>query len=417
ISETDKSQTIYESEHQGHTELDYQGEGSRSSAATIADRPRFRLNHKIMVVASLVIIVAMSAAFFVRDSVLYARTDDAHIDGHITPVSARINGQVQQVNVIEGQLVHAGDVLAVMDQSECSIAVNLAMANVAYAQNTAASLYFTAAITVTTAYGGLNSAQAAAKSAEIEVAAAQHKVKMDEAVLKVAQVDATSIEVVLDAANIEAVLEADQQVLMQTQEKLGQAITNLKVAQTASQQVSIAKAKAQAANSQIMESQSQLEQAQLRLSYTIIRSPVTGIIGKRRVEVGQNVSVGQELMDVVSLDDVWITANFKETQLGHLRPGQPAEIKVDAYGRSWKGHVTSLGGAAGSVLSVIPFNSAGNLRGRQRLPVRIDFDHLRNQDFNAAGLLKPGLSVEPAVRVRWLRRTPSPSDGMPGGRL
>jgi membrane fusion protein (multidrug efflux system) len=304
-----------------------------------------------------------------------------------------------------------------MDQSECSIAVNLAMANVAYAQNTAASLYFTAAITVTTAYGGLNSAQAAAKSAEIEVAAAQHKVKMDEAVLKVAQVDATSIEAVLDAATIEAVLEADQQVLMQTQEKLGQAITNLKVAQTASQQVSIAKAKAQAADSQIMESQSQLEQAQLRLSYTIIRSPVTGVVGKRRVEAGQNVSVGQELIDVVSLDDVWITANFKQTQLALLRPGQPVEVKVDAYGRTWKGHVTNLGGATGSVLSVMPSNAVGNHGDGQQVPVRIDFDRPQDQDFNAAGLLKPGLSVEPAVRVRWLRRTPSPSDGMPGSRL
>ena len=390
MSEHDKSQTIYESEHQGHTELDYQGERSRSSAATIADRPRFRLNHKIMVVASLVIIAAMSAAFFVRDSVLYARTDDAHIDGHITPVSARINGQVLQVNVIEGQLVHAGDVLAVMDQSECSIAVNQAMANVAYAQNTAASLYFTAAITVTTAYGGLNSAQAAAKSAEIEVAAAQHKVKRDEAVLKVAQVDATSIEAVLDAATIEGVMEADQQVLMQTQEKLGQAITNLKVAQTASQQVSIAKAKAQAADSQIMESQSQLEQAQLRLSYTIIRSPVTGVVGKRRVEAGQNVSVGQELIDVVSLDDVWIRPTSRRRSFGHLRPGQPAEIKVDAYGRSWKGHVTSLGGAAGSVLSAIPCNSVSNPQDRQRLPVRIDFDRLP----------KPGLQCGRSAQAR-----------------
>src|SRR5438128_4282087 len=182
-----------------------------------------------MVVSSLVIIVAMSAAFFVRDSVLYERTDDAHIDGHITPVSARINGQVQQVNVIVGQLVHAGDVLAVMDQSECGIAVNQAIANVAYAQNTAASLYFNAAITVTTAYGGLNSAQAAVKSAEIEVAVTQHKVKMDEVVLKQSQSDPTSIEAVLDAATIEGVLEADRQVLMQTQETLGQEITNLKV--------------------------------------------------------------------------------------------------------------------------------------------------------------------------------------------
>jgi membrane fusion protein (multidrug efflux system) len=276
MSEHDKNQTIYESEHQGHPELDYQREGARSSAATISDRPRFRLNHKIMIVASLVIIVAMSAAFFVRDSVLHERTDDAHIDGHITPVSARINGQVQQVNVIVGQLVHAGDVLDVMDQSEYSIAVNQAMANVAYAKNTAASLYFTAAITVTTAYGGLNSAQAAVKSAEIEVAAAQHKVKMDEAVLKQTLSDATTMEAVLDAATVEAVQEADQQALIQTQEKLAQAITNLRAVRTAPQQVSVAKAKAQAADSRIMESQSELDQAQLRLSYTVIRSPVTG---------------------------------------------------------------------------------------------------------------------------------------------
>src|SRR5260221_12601035 len=122
------------------------------------------------------------------------------------------------------------------------------MANVAYAKNTAASLYFTAAITVTTAYGGLNSAEAVAKSAEIEVAAARHRVKMDEAVLKGAEADANGIEAVLGAATIEAVLEADQQMLMQTQEKLGQAIPNLRVAQTASQQGPNAKAKAQTAD-------------------------------------------------------------------------------------------------------------------------------------------------------------------------
>ena len=273
------------------------------------------------------------------------------------------------------------------------------MANVAYAKNTAASLYFTAAITVTTAYGGLNSAQAVAKSAEIEVAAAQHRVKMDEAVLKAAEADATTIEAILDATTMEAVLVADQQVLIQTQEKLRQAITNLRAAQTAPQQVSIANVKAHAADAQIMESRSQLEQAQLRLSYTIIRSPVTGIIGKRRVEVGQNVSVGQELMDVVSLDDVWITAYFKETQLGHLRPGEPVEIKVDAYGRTWRGHVTNLGGATGSALSVKPSNSVRSHGDGQRVPVRIDFDRPQSPDFNAAGLLKPGLSVESAVRV------------------
>jgi len=209
---------------------------------------------------------------------------------------------------------------------------------------------------------------------------------------------------------MEVVLVVDQQVLIQTQEKLGQAITNLRAAQTAPEQVSIARVKAQAADSQIMESQSQLEQAQLKLSYTILRSPVTGIIGKRRVEVGQTVSAGQELMDVVSLDDVWITANFKEAQFGHLRPGQPVEIKVDAYGRTWKGHITNLGGATGSVLSLMPSNAVGNHGDLQRVRVRIDFDRPQSPDFNAADLLKPGLSVKPEVRVRWLPRAPSPPE-------
>src|SRR5213593_3055005 len=110
--------------NQAHRQPGHQREGFAEHTLASADRPTSRLKHKVIVVVSLAIIVAMSTAFFIRDSVLYERTDDAHIDGHITPVSARIDGQVQQVNVNEGQLVHAGDVLVVMDQSECSIAVN-----------------------------------------------------------------------------------------------------------------------------------------------------------------------------------------------------------------------------------------------------------------------------------------------------
>ncbi|HEV3199765.1 MAG TPA: biotin/lipoyl-binding protein [Bryobacteraceae bacterium] len=165
----ERSHTIHGSGDQVRTRLEYQGEVSASHTPTIADGPKFRLKHKNMLAAALAIVIVISAARLVRDSVLYERTNDAQIDGHITPVSARINGQVQQVHVIEGQLVHAGDVLADMDQRECSIAVIQAMANVAYAQSTAASLYFNAGITVTSAYGGLNSAQAAVKNAEIEV--------------------------------------------------------------------------------------------------------------------------------------------------------------------------------------------------------------------------------------------------------
>jgi membrane fusion protein (multidrug efflux system) len=195
---------------------------------------------------------------------------------------------------------------------------------------------------------------------------------------------------------------AAKQALLQSQGKLLQARADLRNAQTAPQQVSVVHSKADAADAQALQRKAQLEQAQLNLGYTIIRSPVTGIIGKKSVEVGQNVSVGQELVDVVPLDDVWVTANFKETQLAHMRPGQPVEVHVDAYGRSWKAHVTNMGGGTGSVFSLLPpENATGNyVKVVQRVPVRLDFDRLEGQDFNAEGLLKPGLSVEPKVRVR-----------------
>jgi multidrug resistance efflux pump len=145
-----------------------------------------------------------------------------------------------------------------------------------------------------------------------------------------------------------------------------------------------------------------LAQADLNLSYTVICSPVTGIVGKKSVEISENVNIGKELVDVLPVDDVWVTANFKETQLARLRPGQPVEIKVDAYGRKWNGRVTNLGGGTVSVLRLLPPEKATGNRVKvvQRVPVRIDFDRSPGQDFNAEGLLKPGLSVESDVRVR-----------------
>jgi membrane fusion protein, multidrug efflux system len=361
------------------------------------------LQRKKLLVASLAILVAMPAVWLIRESALYERTDDAQIDGDIVPLSARINGHVQQVDVIEGQMVHAGDVLAVLDQKEYGIAVYQATANLAYAVNTAASLYYSAAITVTTAYGRLTSAQSAAKNAEAEVAAAENKLRADEAVLKHVQENDAQLTIV------EAVVAADQQVLLETQQELVQAANHLLDAQTAPQQASLAKVKAQAADSQVLQCKAQLEQAQLNLSNTIIRSPATGIVGKRRIEIGQNVTVGQELIDIVSLDAVWITANFKQSQLGRLRPGQPVEIKVDAYGRTWRGHVTNLGGGISSAFNATPpkIGISNGLKVMPRVPVRIDFDRPESQGFNAEDLLKPGLSVEPKVRVRWLPQTRS----------
>jgi len=364
-----------------------------------------------LLVASLAILVAIAAVWFIRESVLYERTDNAQIDGTIMPLSASINGYVQQIDVVEGQMVHAGDVLAVLDQKEYGIALYQATANLAYAENTAASLYYSAAITVTTAYGDLNSAQSAVKGAQAEVAAAENKLRADVALLRQVQANEAQLTIV------KAVVAADRQVLLETQKELMQAVSKLRDALTAPQQASLAKVKAEAADSQVLQCKAQLEQAQLNLSNTIIRSPTTGIVGKRRVEVGQNVKVGQELIDVVSLEDVWITANFRQGQLDRLRPGQPVEIKVDAYGRTWKGHVTNLGGGANSIFIAMPLKGAivSDVNGMPRVPVRIDFDRPENQNFNAEDLLKPGLSVEPRVRVRWLPRSVTPGNS-PDGR-
>src|SRR6202041_2311124 len=148
-------------------------------------------------------------------------------------------------------------------------------------------------------------------------------------------------------------------------------------------------ANVQTANSEVARRELQVAQAELNFSHTVICSPVTGIVGKRRIEVGQNVNIGQDLVGVLLLDDVWVTANFKETQLAHMRPGQPVEVRVDAYGRKWKGHVTNMGGGTDSVFDLLPLEGAtGNyVKVAQRVPVRIDFDRSAGPDFNAEGLL------------------------------
>jgi membrane fusion protein (multidrug efflux system) len=168
---------------------------------------------------------------------------------------------------------------------------------------------------------------------------------------------------------------------------------------TGPDQVKIQRAKADQAMAQAQQAQANLDQAKLNLSYTKIVAPVSGIVTRKNLELNQNVSVGQNMMTLVSLDDVWITANFKETQLRMMKPGQPVTIKVDAYGRTYDGKVTQIGGATGSVLSLFPpENATGNyVKVVQRIPVRID---LSNPNQNNDHLLRPGLSVEPKVTVK-----------------
>jgi membrane fusion protein (multidrug efflux system) len=174
----------------------------------------------------------------------------------------------------------------------------------------------------------------------------------------------------------------------------------LKYAETGPQQVAAQSARARQAQALVQQSQAQLDMATLNLSYTKIVAPVAGIITRKSVEIDQNVSAGQNLLTLVSLEDLWVTANFKETQLRHMSAGQSVEIDVDATGKTYHGKVTQIGGATGSVLSLFPpENATGNyVKVVQRVPVRVDFSDLPGEDPNH--LLRPGLSVEPKVRVK-----------------
>jgi len=181
---------------------------------------------------------------------------------------------------------------------------------------------------------------------------------------------------------------------------MAQSQAALQSARTAPQQVSVQRSRARAADAEARSSAAQLQQAQLNLQYTTIVAPIAGLVGRRSVQPGQNVSAGKQLLTVVPLDssNIWVTANFKETQLKYMRPGQPAKISVDAYGRTYDGRVLNIAGASGARYSLLPpENATGNyVKVVQRIPVKIVFD--RGQD--PEHLLRLGMSVEPDVKTR-----------------
>ena len=432
MSNNDRTHTIGPDEQEVVSPVEHQPVGSQlNNGANKEMGKNSTTRRKKLLLLSAGIVIVIGAGYFAWDAFRYEDTDDAQVDGHVMQLSARISGQVAEVPVIEGQLVHAGDVLVTIDPQDYKIALEQAQANVADALATAASSHWTVPITSITVQSNLDSAKTAVTNAEAAVKAAEQNYESAKAALVQAEANAGKSDADLERAkqlvakedisrlqydqavatatvnraavlSAQAVVHAVEQSVQQAQGKLLQAKNDLQTAETAPEQISLSRSNALAADAKASQREAQLAQTELNLKYTVIRSPVTGIVGKRNVEVGQNVSVGQELVDVVPLEDVWVTANFKETQLEHMRPGQHVKIKVDAYGRTWYGHVTNMGGGTGSIFSLLPpENATGNyVKVVQRVPVRIDFDRAERQDFNAEGLLKPGLSVAPDVRVR-----------------
>jgi membrane fusion protein (multidrug efflux system) len=384
------------------------------------------------IVFLIAIVVVVLVGWFWWEGRHWESTDDAEIDGHIYPISARAAGQVIKVNYDDGQLVHKGDVLAQIDPTDYQVALARAQADYQDAQAQAEAAQFGVPVSSIGSLSQIRSAGADMDSAQAGVTAALKQAEAAQAQVLEAQADADKLNTdvgryrqLLDkreisqqqfdqataaaaAANAtvsarQAALLAAQAQVKQAQSRIEQAAAEVRNARATPNAVAATQAKAKSADAQAQRSKAALDQAQLNLSYTTIVAPVDGIVGKRSVQVGANVSNGQDLMAIVPLREIWVTANFKETQLAHMGPPQSAKIKVDTYGgRKWDGHLTSIGGATGAKYSLLPpENATGNyVKVVQRIPVRIDFDGNDKPDFNKDGLLRPGMSVTPDVKVR-----------------
>jgi membrane fusion protein, multidrug efflux system len=374
------------------------------------------------------ILILLVVGFFVyRYLTSYEDTDDAQIDGHINSVSARISGHILKLDVADNQYVAAGQVLVEIDAADYQVAYNRAKADFDDAEAAAEAAGVTVPITSINTSSQVSATQADVNSARAGIQAAKQQYEAAEAELQEANANNTKAQHDLErykllvakqeiseqqydqayaaaaasaaaVAGAKASAQAAQQQVTQAEGKLVQAEANYRYASTAPRQMRVSRARAAQALAQAQLKKAALDQAALNLEYTKVRAPVDGIVSNRTVEVGQNVSPGQQLLDVINLTDIWITANFKETQLADMRVGQPVTIHVDANGRSYNGKVNSIAGASGARFSLLPpENATGNyVKVVQRIPVKIVLDPDQNKDH----ALRPGLSVEPKVWIR-----------------
>jgi membrane fusion protein (multidrug efflux system) len=387
-----------------------------------AGNPRFRV---FLIVGIIVLLVAGFFLWRYFDS--YEDTDDAQIDGHLNSISARVSGHVLKLLVDDNQYVPMGTPLIEIDPKDYQVAVDRAKADYADAVATAEAARVNVPITSVNTNSQTSSAQADVENANAGIAAARQQFSAAKAQL--AEAEANNVKAQNDLVRYKQLVDkqeiseqqydqavaaahagtasvdaarasasaADNQV-RQAQSRLLQAQANLRAAATGPQQVETFRSRAQSAQAQADLKKAALEQAGLNLQYTVIVAPVNGVVTNRTVEVGQNVSIGQELMKVINLDDIWVTANFKETQLKHMQVGQRATIHVDTNGKDYKAHVQSIAGASGAITSLLPpENATGNyVKVVQRIPVKITFDPGETREH----VLRPGMSVEPKVWVK-----------------
>lgn len=403
--------------------IDASSPPERDYKAPARPTPKRRKNLVILIVAVVVVVLGM---FVWRYLSSYESTDDAQADVHLYPVSARVSGYVVKVNVDDNQWVEKGTVLVEIDPTDYEVAVAQAKANLDSAEATARSLNITVPITSVNSSSqlrftasGIEDANAAVAAAERQLTAAHAQTEAAEANDVKAQDDLHRYKLLVEKREVSQQIydqalaaakastatvaanraneAAAQQFVEQSRSRLAQANANHEYAETGPQQVSSTRARVRAAIADVEQKRAALQQAELNLSYTKIVAPVSGEVNKT-VVVGLNIQDGQQLLTVVPLDEVWVTANFKETQLRHMQVGQKAEIHVDSSGRTLKGHVDSIAGATGPLFSLLPpENATGNyVKIVQRIPVKIVLEPGENKDRR----LRPGMNVVPDVYLK-----------------
>jgi membrane fusion protein (multidrug efflux system) len=402
--------------------------------------PRKKRTARLVILA--VIVVALIAAipiwayYSVRES-----TDDAQVDGHVVPISPRITGTIVTVLVNDNQPVKAGQELVRLDPADYQVAEAQAEANLANAQASTTESEVNVPVTNINTRSSVNTSTAQVEEGRAGVTAAQQAVnvarsRIDSANFALAQAQANYLKSQKDLVRYQDLVRKDeiskqdydaavaaatangaqvdsaksaiteaQHTLDQSMAQLGQARARLSTAlvqQRQSQevrpkQVAVSQARFKSGQAQVKQRQADLDQARLNLGYTVIRAPVDGIVSRKNAEPGMQVAPGQQIMALVPLDDIWVTANFKETQLRKMQVGQKVEIEVDTYGSSHKfrGHVDSIAAASGARFSLLPpENATGNfVKVVQRVPVKLVLEP--GEDRNH--LLLPGMSVVPTV--------------------
>jgi len=390
-------------------------------------RPKARISRWLALLA--IMGVATGGAVLWLQSRGFETTDDAQVDGHFDSVSSRISGTVIYVNpkAENNQFVEAGTLLVELDPRDYKAELDHANADLDTRNAEAVSAQVTVPIVDASAFNRLRAAEAAAQQAlasvdesDANLVAAQHRLQQDRAASERAERDRVRYEALVekheisrseyDSRQTEAVsaaqlVEADLATIQSSQHRIAEAQSlvaqrqaEVEAARTAPEQLADAKAKTQTASGHIEQAAAEVRTARLNLSYTKIYAPVSGVVGRKTVEPGHRVQPGQALMILVPLDDIWITANFKETQLKGMKTGEPVRIHVDTLDCDFSGYIENMPGAAGPLFSLFPpENATGNyVKVVQRFPVRIRV----NQNEDPQHLLRPGMSVEPRVEVR-----------------